>query len=665
MAPSLTTSYTVPSAGADTTTLTSSAFSPSAGEVIVVKLCTWDTAAGMNAPTDSLSALTFTHVGTAAPGGFNGWTGVWVCKVGSAPGSLTISAAPTTGSATRHTMFIERWSSADLAATPATNATVNGSGSTTASTTLTTTAADSVVSWAMVDEQSRDPAGSSYITTSGTVTQQGIYDGHVGSNSVHYSAYQTAATAGSNTFGITSSIGTLTWVAVGVEVLAAATATPVSDSDTGSGADAVSALVVTESSTDAGSGADVVQALVITESSADTFTGAEVASVVVSISDTEIVSANDSVSAFSMTSADSATTAESSSLSVSHSAVDSGSAVDAAALAVNSPDADSGIAVESATVTVSITDSDTVTAVENASVFDGSTAQRSATDSAVATEASSLTVQLSASETITVTEAAGRDQSPNASEGVSSVENAFVTVLPEKPPTVRPYPYFIRETQAWAIEQERRRHNEALYQYGESTMFCLMWHILDFNDGLVGRCPTCYESAGEVADVYGQPSKNKCPDCFGTSFEGGFKAIIVRPAIFSDSDESENLTKRGLVHPQKLSIDSTPDFRIRTGDYCFRATGERYYLRAPERVTVRSGFGEPSQISAAIAYNHANAAEEDPTSVAYKIPPRNDEIAMILGQRSRVPRNWSRYEVIRAPLIPDEGDRSSNWNGPV
>lgn len=225
----------------------------------------------------------------------------------------------------------------------------------------------------------------------------------------------------------------------------------------------------------------------------------------------------------------------------------------------------------------------------------------------------------------------------------------------------RAYPYFIRETQPWAVEQERRRHNEALFQFGENTMFCLMWHIADFNAKLVERCPTCYESMGEIAEVYGQPSKNKCLDCFGTTFEGGFKALIVRPAIFSDSDENETLTKRGLAHPQSLSIDSTPDFRIRTGDYCFRATGERYYLRAPDRVTLRTGFGEPGQAETAIAYNHANAAEEDPTSVAYKIPPAGDEISMILGQRTRIPKDWSSYEVIRAPLIPEEGIRPSDW----
>lgn len=219
--PSLVASYPVYSAGADTSTLTTSAFTPSNGEVLVVKLTTWDTAAGMSAPTGGTQ--TYTAVNTAAPGGFNGWAAVYVATVSGSPGSMTVSSACATTTSTRHSMVVERWSGAQVDATPATNATKSGSGSTTATTTLTSTAADSVVSWCMVDLASRDPAAGAYVTTSGTVTQDGLYDGHAGANSVQYFAYQTAATAGSQTFGVTNA-SNLTWVAVGVEVKSSATA---------------------------------------------------------------------------------------------------------------------------------------------------------------------------------------------------------------------------------------------------------------------------------------------------------------------------------------------------------------------------------------------------------------------------------------------------------
>ena len=265
MAPSLITSYAVYSAGADSSTLSTPSFTPSNGEIIIVHLMTWDTAHGMNAPTGG--AQTYSAIGTAAPGGFNGWCAVYAATVSGSPGSMQVSAT-TDGTSTRHTMIVERWAGAQLAVSPATNATKNGSGSTTATTTLTTAADNSAVSWCMVDVASRDPAASAYVTTSGTVTQDGLYDGHVGSNSVHYSAYQTAATAGSQTFGITNS-SNLTWVAVGVEILAGITA--VSSADTGSGADAAT-LAATITATDTASTTEAT-ALTAALSGADVATG--------------------------------------------------------------------------------------------------------------------------------------------------------------------------------------------------------------------------------------------------------------------------------------------------------------------------------------------------------------------------------------------------------
>lgn len=271
-------------------------------------------------------------------------------------------------------------------------------------------------------------------------------------------------------------------------------------------------------------------------------------------------------------------------------------------------------------------------------------------DTASATEAAAFSVVRMSDDPIVTSDAALVSVSTSSSEIVHARDSASVFITPTRSHKVMPY--YIREPQNWAIEQERRRHNEALWYVGENTMFVLMWHLEDFLDNLVGRCPTCYESQGRIASVYGQSDEYKCPDCFGTTFEGGFKALIVRPAIFSDSDESESKVARGVVHPQDLTIESTPDFRIRTGDYCFRVNGDRYYMRVPERITLRTGFGHATQTDTAIGYNHANAAVEDPDSVAYMIPPSNDEVSQILNRSSRIPRDWGTFEVIRAPLIP-------------
>lgn len=221
-------------------------------------------------------------------------------------------------------------------------------------------------------------------------------------------------------------------------------------------------------------------------------------------------------------------------------------------------------------------------------------------------------------------------------------------------------PYYVRDPQDWAITQERQRHVQALYTVGEYAMFTLMWHEEDFLAGLVSRCRHCYRVQGsvdsQIADAYNQPTQHHCPDCYGTTFEGGIKAQIIRPAIFSDADEDEQRQARGVTNPQALSVESTTDFRVRSFDYVFRSTGDRFQLRVPNRITLRTGFEVPHQSKAAIGYNHARANQEDRTSVAFTIPPDDATLADILTRGARVPYDFSRYEVINAPLIPTGND---------
>lgn len=219
-------------------------------------------------------------------------------------------------------------------------------------------------------------------------------------------------------------------------------------------------------------------------------------------------------------------------------------------------------------------------------------------------------------------------------------------------PTHTVQPYYVRDRQDWAIDQEHLRHNQALWTVGEYAMFALMWHIQDFTAGLVGRCQKCYKSHGVVAEAYGQGSKNKCTSCYGTTFEGGFKNLIVRPAIFADTDSGEMHDRRGMMHPDDVDVESTSDFRVRPGDYVFRADGTRWQLRVPQRVTLRTGFGFPGQAQTGIGYNLSRASLEDVDSVAYLIPPRTADLAPVLRSGQYVPANFAAVEVMRGPLIP-------------
>jgi hypothetical protein len=208
--PTLITHYEVYSGGNNANTLTTPAFTPSNGEVLVVKLTTWDT--GVSGGTPSGGGQTFTKNKEAAPGGFAAYAAVWTATVSGSPGSMTVSATPS-GSA-QHQMIVERWSNALLAATPAVNATGNGTGGAPAAD-IVTTAANSVVTWCEVDVNSDDPAGRAYRLSA---TEDGLYDGHVGANSVQYFAYASVGAAGTYTMGMTAPTPQ-NWVLAGVEIL--------------------------------------------------------------------------------------------------------------------------------------------------------------------------------------------------------------------------------------------------------------------------------------------------------------------------------------------------------------------------------------------------------------------------------------------------------------
>jgi hypothetical protein len=212
VAPTLVASYFVQQNTTAGTAISTPSFTPSNGEVVIVKLATWDTGTAMGAPAGG--SQTYTSRIVVAPGGFRPWVGIYTAVISGSPGSMTISSTPA-GSA-RYSMTVERWSSATLAATPATNSggTTNG-GTGAAASALTTTAANSVLSWVAGDTQSLDPATRAYL---GSATDEGVRDGHVGSNGVEYYAYQAVAAAGSTSFGLSAPTG-MQWGIAGIEVL--------------------------------------------------------------------------------------------------------------------------------------------------------------------------------------------------------------------------------------------------------------------------------------------------------------------------------------------------------------------------------------------------------------------------------------------------------------
>jgi len=152
MAPTLVTSYYVQISPQGTSALVTPSFTPSNGEVLVIKLATWDTGSPLGAPTGG--GQTYTSRVINAPGGFNEWCAIYTTVIAGSPGSMTVSSTPSIS--LRGSMVVERWSGAQLAATPVTNS--NNGLSSPASSSITPSSGTSIISWVGGDATSVDPA---------------------------------------------------------------------------------------------------------------------------------------------------------------------------------------------------------------------------------------------------------------------------------------------------------------------------------------------------------------------------------------------------------------------------------------------------------------------------------------------------------------------------
>lgn len=182
-------------------------FTPGNGEILVIKLATWDSASPLGAP--SGGGLTYTARVTNAPGGFNQWAAIYTAPVLTSPGSMTVSSTPSVS--LRGSMCVERWSGAQLAATPIT-ATSASTGAATGS--ITPSAGTSVIPWVAGDVNSVNPGTPTYLASA---TQDGLRDDHVGSNGVDYHAYQNSTGTGAQSYGLSAPTG-MQYVTAAIEV---------------------------------------------------------------------------------------------------------------------------------------------------------------------------------------------------------------------------------------------------------------------------------------------------------------------------------------------------------------------------------------------------------------------------------------------------------------
>lgn len=226
------------------------------------------------------------------------------------------------------------------------------------------------------------------------------------------------------------------------------------------------------------------------------------------------------------------------------------------------------------------------------------------------------------------------------------------------PPPLTKTGFWMPQQQGYLLNHLSVSHDEVLYLYGEYAMFVMMWHVADFEAGLVARCSTCYATGGtneRIAAAYGgQSDRNRCPDCYGTSFEGGIRAKVIRPAVVSDLNTETSQGRRGEVTTDTVAAETSSDIFLRSGDYLFRADGTRYRCAEMSTLVVRTGFDVPDR-DESVGGVIPSARLEDPASVAYMIPPSPTEIRALLvdlAANRHVPQDITAYDYAPGPLIP-------------
>lgn len=215
--------------------------------------------------------------------------------------------------------------------------------------------------------------------------------------------------------------------------------------------------------------------------------------------------------------------------------------------------------------------------------------------------------------------------------------------------------FAVQQSQPWVSDQIRRQHTEVLYTYGEYAMFLLMWTALDYEAGRVGKCTTCNDT-GTVSDryasAYNQPLREKCPDCYGTLFEGGYRAKIIRPSLWNDGAPDTNQTPRGFVVSNTFAVETTDDFTMHHQDFVFRVTGDRFSAQTLSPTFIQSGFISPELGGMRVGSQVPQVQLEDKASVAYIIQPTDPAVLLaILGQTVYFDADFSEVEDIRGPLV--------------
>lgn len=223
---------------------------------------------------------------------------------------------------------------------------------------------------------------------------------------------------------------------------------------------------------------------------------------------------------------------------------------------------------------------------------------------------------------------------------------------PFRPSSARQKSGHLYAQEDWATAFVAQAHDDALQAFGELTLFVLMWTLRDFQDGRVVRCSRCFsnDADGSVAAVYKQSSLEKCPVCYGSTYEGGWKAQLVRPAIWDFSTGDESIQSRGVTYTTRSTISTTGDFALNDYDYAVRSDNTRWRCNNATAGRSRTGFGQPGS-EVVVGMNYSECFHEDASSVAYMIPLIGIAEDLLTSVNAHFPFDAGTVDTVRGPIL--------------
>lgn len=158
----------------------------------------------------------------------------------------------------------------------------------------------------------------------------------------------------------------------------------------------------------------------------------------------------------------------------------------------------------------------------------------------------------------------------------------------------------IRLPRQHTVSRARAQFLEAAQTVGEVVILLSMYHA-SVDTGTVPRCTVCYDS------VYQQSDTSICTNCFGTTFEGGIKAVSRGWAIVVDNVLDQQFRKRGQWNDDDRNLQLEPVIPFMDHDYIIRVKrwdpqfrplqlGDRYIVEDIDEISLRTGSRYGQQV---------------------------------------------------------------------